>query len=240
MSVTKPGADRTLAVIEQLRACPTSTLCDAVAKSGTGRIERMVMSGLSPVVRPSGRVVGLARTMQMGIVRDPRRSAIVVDRPLAFSLVDGASELDFLVVGAPVGTPYAIWGGVLTLQASLRGAVGAVADGMTRDVGEIEEVGFPVWCRGITPVPGGYAGYSCKAVNVPVTCGGVEVLPGDYVVADADGVIVVGPELAGEIIPVAEELIKAEIFTEGELRAGRSMEDVYPSRGYYATTDGAS
>lgn len=221
--------------IARLRECPTSTLCDALAKSGAGAIERMAMAGMSPVTRPEGRIVGRARTMQMGIVRDPLRSAIVVDRPLAFSLVDGACEGDFLVVAAPVGPPYAIWGGVLTLQASLRGAVGAVADGMTRDVGEIDEVGFPVWCRGVTPVPGGYGGYSCRAVDVPVTCGGVEVLPGDFVVGDADGVVVLGPEIVQEVVAVAEELIEAEVRTERELRAGRKMQDVYPSRGYYAS-----
>lgn len=223
--------------VAELRRCPTSTLCDAAAKSGAARIERMAMAGISPVVRPSGRVVGRARTMQMGIVRDPRRSAIVVDRPLAFSLVDGASPGDFLVVGAPSGVPYAIWGGVLTLQASLRGAVAAVADGMTRDVPEIEEHGFPVWSRGITPVPGGYGGYSCQAVNVPVTCGGVEVLPGDYVVGDADGIVVLGHDLVQRLVPVANELLETEAYTERELRAGRSMEDVYPSRSYYATVE---
>jgi regulator of RNase E activity RraA len=229
------GIDARRELVEELRGCPTSTLCDALAKSGKGKIERMVMAGLSPVSRPNGRVVGPARTMQMEVVRDPRRSAIVADRPLAFSLVDGASEGDFLVVAAPVGPPYAIWGGVLALQASLRGAVGAVVDGMTRDVAEIDEVGFSVWCRGITPVPGGYGGYSCKAVDVPVTCGGVEVLPGDYVVADADGVVVLGPGLVREVVAVAKQLIEAELHTERELRAGRAMQDAYPSRGYYAT-----
>lgn len=225
--------DATGNILDELRLCPTSTLCDAFAKSGVGRIERMAILGVSPVVRPNGRIVGRARTMLMEIVRDPHRSAIVTNRPLAFSLVDEASPGDFLVVAAPVGPPYAIWGGVLTLQASLRGAVGVVADGMTRDVPEIEKVGFPVWSRGITPVPGGYGGYSCQAVNVPVACGGVEVLPGDYVVADADGVIVLAPELARDVVPIARALVEAENLTERELRGGGAMQDVYPSRAYY-------
>jgi 4-hydroxy-4-methyl-2-oxoglutarate aldolase len=222
-------------LLDRLRACPTATLCDAFIKTGLRRPERMLMEQLMPIRPHAGIVAGRARTMLMGTVRDPERSAIVSNRPLAFKLVDGAGPDDFLVVGAPRGLPYAIWGGVLTLQASLRGAAGAVADGMTRDVADIQRTGFPVWCRGVTPLPAGYGGYSCLATNVPVTCAGAEVLPGDYVVGDQDGVLVIPSDQAEAIARACQEMEHAEAVAQEKLRSGSSMLDAYPSRGYYAS-----
>jgi 5-oxopent-3-ene-1,2,5-tricarboxylate decarboxylase / 2-hydroxyhepta-2,4-diene-1,7-dioate isomerase len=222
-------------LLDRLRACPTATLCDALIKTGLRRPERMLMEHLMPVIPETGIIAGRARTMLMGTVRDPERSAIVSNRRLAFDLVDNAGPDDFLVVGAPRGLPYAIWGGVLTLQASLRCAVGAVADGMTRDVADIRRLGFPVWARGVTPLPAGYGGYSCLATNVPVTCAGAEVLPGDYVVGDQDGVLVIPPDQAEQITLACETMEHAEVVAQEKLRSGSSMLDAYPSRGYYAS-----
>jgi regulator of RNase E activity RraA len=221
-------------LLARLRSCPTATLCDAYIKAGLRRPERMLMTGLGPVLSDTGVVAGRARTMLMGTVRDPERSAIVSDRELAFNLVDHAQPGDFLVVAAPQALPYAIWGGVLTLQASLRGAAGAVADGMTRDVGDIRKLGLPVWCRGVTPLPAGYGGYSCLATNVAVTCSGAEVLPGDYVVGDQDGVLVLPADQAKQVAEVCEAMEQAELEAQEKLRAGGSMLDAYPSRGYYS------
>ncbi len=49
-------------------------------------------------------------------------------------------------------------------------------------------MGFPVFARGVIPVPGTKT--SVQPLNVPVRCGGVRVHPGDMVVADEEGVVV--------------------------------------------------
>ena len=210
MTTTESTGSAADTLITRLEACPTATLCDAYIKSGLRRPETMVMKGVRPI-RGDGRVVvGRARTKQLVTVRDPERSSLVSNRELAFEHIDKAQPGDFLVVAAPRAQPYAIWGGHLTLQASMRGAVGVVADGATRDVGEIQRLAFPVWCRGVTPIPSGHAGYSSVGTNVAVTCAGVEVIPGDYVVADQDGVIVVPQEQVLAVLEVCEEMEAAE------------------------------
>jgi len=217
----------------RLGRCPTSTLCDAFLKSGLRRPERLVLAGLVRLVPDDTVVVGRARTMQMGVVRDPGRVATVANRTLAFDLVDNAQPGDFLVVAAPQALPYAIWGGSLSLQARLRGAVGVAVDGLTRDVSDIAQHGLPVWCSGVTPIPSGYAGYSCVATGLSVTCAGVEVVPGDYVVGDRDGVIVVPQDDAEQIAEVCEELVRREELAHSRMVEGSSMAEAYPSRAYY-------
>ncbi|AXG76398.1 RraA family protein [Streptomyces paludis] len=82
------------------------------------------------------------------------------------------------------------FGGTLAAVAAARGAVGAVCDGSTNDVDEIDALGFPVYSRGVTALTTRILGLE-GAVNVPVCVGGTVVLPGDLVFGDEDGVAVV-------------------------------------------------
>jgi 4-hydroxy-4-methyl-2-oxoglutarate aldolase len=64
-----------------------------------------------------------------------------------------------------------------------------VLDGVIRDIADVRAMGFPVFARGVIPIPGSKR--AVAPLNVPVRCGGVHVSPGDIVVADEEGVVVV-------------------------------------------------
>lgn len=66
---------------------------------------------------------------------------------------------------------------------------GIVLDGPIRDIDEIGNWDFPVYCTGTTP--GGPYKEGPGEINVPIACGGVSVNPGDIILADPDGVIVI-------------------------------------------------
>jgi len=221
-------------LVDRLAKLPTSTLCDACAKSHLRNPATVYVAGLMRLADPGTHAAGRARTQRMTLVRDHERSAIVVNRELTFSLVENASPGDFLVISAPAGPPYAIFGGMLALTARQRGAVGALVDGATRDVDEIAEFGLPVWASRVTAIPGGFAGYSVTELGQPVTISGVEVMEGDLVVADGDGAVVLPASEAEEIIAICEEMHAAELITRAAIMAGSRMQDAYPSRGYYA------
>ncbi|MEO0826838.1 MAG: RraA family protein [Cyanobacteria bacterium J06635_15] len=84
---------------------------------------------------------------------------------------------------------YAVSGGNVCAVAQKRGIAGFVVDGVIRDVAEVRECRFPVFARGVMPIPGKKQGSG--TLNQPITCGGVRVLPGDIVVADEEGIVVV-------------------------------------------------
>ncbi|MEE1772881.1 RraA family protein [Streptomyces sp. JV185] len=84
---------------------------------------------------------------------------------------------------------YALAGGNVCAVAQRRGIAAFVTDGVIRDLAEVREREFPVFARGVIPIPG-----SKKAVeplNGTVRCGGVDVDAGDIVVADEEGIVVV-------------------------------------------------
>lgn len=84
---------------------------------------------------------------------------------------------------------FAMAGGNVCAVAKKRGIAGFVVDGVIRDVAEAREHGFPVFARGVSPIPGKKS--AMGVLNGPVQCGGVAVAPGDIVVADEEGVVVV-------------------------------------------------
>lgn len=97
---------------------------------------------------------------------------------------------DVLVIDRLGDDRHACWGGIVTAAAQRAGAAGAIIDGPCTDLAEIRASGFPLWCRGCSPVTTRLLDWGGR-LNHPVSCGGVVVGPGDVVLADEDGVLVV-------------------------------------------------
>jgi regulator of RNase E activity RraA len=85
-------------------------------------------------------------------------------------------------------TDYALAGGNVCAVAQRNGVAAFVLDGVIRDIAEARELGFPVFARGVIPIPG--AKTAVTPFGEPVRCGGVTVHPGDVVVADEEGIVV--------------------------------------------------
>jgi regulator of RNase E activity RraA len=130
-----------------------------------------------------------------------------------------------VVVASTAGSlQNAPWGELLSTAARARGARGAVIDGLVRDVRKIQQLGFPVFARGIKPV-------TIIDYNVPVECAGALVSPGDLVFADYDGVVAVPAEVLPDVIKLADEKVKRENGSRADLLRGDYLKDVYAKYG---------
>ena len=123
------------------------------------------------------------------------------------------------------------WGENTSLSAQMRGARGIVLDGGTRDANAIVALGFPAFCRYVTPVfsKGRYqmTGYQ-QPVELPGQVGEkVQVTPGDFVLADRDGVVIVPRALVEDVLVAGERLEEIEIQIRTSLRSGEDREVVY-------------
>jgi len=97
------------------------------------------------------------------------------------------------------------WGSMIGLVAKDKGVEGIVLDGGCRDTWELQQIRFPVFCRGRgrTEVIGRIE-IKPENVNVPVTIGECHINPGDVIVGDDDGVIVVPRKVAPQVLERAE------------------------------------
>lgn len=175
-------------LLEAYRGLPVANIGDARSRMG------MVDSGIHALWK-GARAVGRARTVW---VREGDNKAI-------HEVIDHVQPGDIIVINGQGATNRALIGELITEKLRVRGAVGMIIDGAARDVHVLEEMGFGVWARAVTPA-GPYKDGPGR-INIPVAVGGVVVNPGDIVAADSDGVIV---------IPAAEAVTS--------LLAGRAVE----------------
>jgi regulator of RNase E activity RraA len=106
-----------------------------------------------------------------------------------------------------------------------QGEAGAVVDGAVRDVGHSREVGYPVWCKGASPITGKWR-IETVAINVPVAICGVPVKPGDLAVADEVGVCFVPHERAAEVLAAVHRILKYEASRMQQIASGVSVPDL--------------
>ncbi len=92
----------------------------------------------------------------------------------------------------------ALLGDHVAAMAKNKGLKAFVTDGLVRDVDGLLEVGFPVFCAGISP-NSPYKNGPCE-VGTSVSLGGVTVASGDIMVGDRDGVAVVPQAKIDQVI----------------------------------------
>jgi 4-hydroxy-4-methyl-2-oxoglutarate aldolase len=106
---------------------------------------------------------------------------------------------------------HAVAGGNVCAVAQRRGIAAFVVDGVIRDLAETRHIGFPVFARGVIPIPG--AKNVAGVFGIPVSCGGVEVALGDIVVADEEGIVAVPGPQCEDILQRARALAARDAAT---------------------------
>ncbi|WP_329553790.1 RraA family protein [Streptomyces sp. NBC_00696] len=170
---------------------PTTTLADLLGHA------QVLDLGIRSLWTPTPRLAGPAFT-----VRCPPGDNLMLHAAI-YRAAPGS-----VVVVESGDVEYALAGGNVCAVAQRRGIAGFVVDGVIRDVGEVREAGFPVFGRGVVPIPG--VKKAVLPLNERVRCGGVAVEPGDVVVADEDGVVVVPGARRAEVLAGARERLAKE------------------------------
>lgn len=183
-----------LATLRQLGA---ATIYEAQGAKGA------LDHGIKPI-DPTVRLAGPALTVDC-------RPA---DNLMLHYAVQKARPGDVLVVDAKAFMEAGPWGDVLTLQAMQVGIAGLVINGCVRDANLIIELGFPVFCRGLSIK--GTGKFQPGRINVPITIGDTLIHPGDYIVGDRDGVAVIP---AGELAQTLSRSLAREEKEAGQRKA---------------------
>ena len=146
------------------------------ADAGLGRAQFMDM-GIKEMWQDIPRIAGSVYTV----------SCPPGDNLMLHAAVYRAEPGSIIVVRAG-DLQYALSGGNVCATAQERGIAGFIIDGVIRDIGEVREAKFPVFARGVSPIPGKKK--ALGTLNQPITCGGVGVNPGDIAIADEEGIAI--------------------------------------------------
>jgi regulator of RNase E activity RraA len=206
-----------------LRTLNTAVLSDTLDSVG------LTQQAMKPFVRPlddSLQLIGRARTgLYMPVYAPPAAGENPYEVEIA--LVDELSPGDVVVLACDGPTErIAPWGELLSTASVARGAAGCVTDGLVRDVKQIRDMGFPVFCGGIGPLDTkGRARMADR--DVPVVCAGVSVRRGDLIFGDVDGVVVIPHDVEQDVVSRALEKVSGENQTRKALQQGEKLADVF-------------
>jgi regulator of RNase E activity RraA len=159
-------------------------------------ITQVLDFGIKELWSNTPRIAGPAFTVQLSPGDHLMMHAAIYEAPVGSIIV---------VTGS--GNEFAVAGGNVCAIAQKRGIQGFVIDGVIRDVAEIRESRFPVFARGVVPIPG--VKKTKSPLNQPIRLSGCVVNADDMVVADEEGIVV---------LPDAQ---KQAIYTKAKARADK-------------------
>ncbi len=168
------------------------------------------MKGIEPVSLTDKKVVGRAFTVR----------TVDGDWAKPVEAVEKAEEGAVLVIDAGGGKT-AVWGELASWSCAQEGIEGVVIDGAVRDVGDIQELGFPVFARNKASNAGDPKGYG--ALGDEIECGRRRVRPGDWIIGDKSGVMVVPKEEALQIANRSIDVMERENRVREEIKEGRTL-----------------
>jgi 4-hydroxy-4-methyl-2-oxoglutarate aldolase len=193
-----------------------TTLADVLTRAN------VMDSGLRPLWQGMPRIAGPAFTVRCPAGDNLMLHAAIYRAPAGSVIVVESADDD-----------YAVAGGNVCAVAQKRGIAGFVIDGVIRDLAEVRESKFPVFARGVIPIPGGKN--QIDTLNGPIRCGGVQVSPGDMVIADEEGIVVVPSSRIDEIgtkAQVRAEKDAAETLEIWEKNHRAKIEELLRSKGF--------
>lgn len=197
-------------VVEAARGLPAATLHEAGGKIG------VLPAQIKPVA-PTFRICGPALT-----VHSPGGDNLWLHRA-----IDLAQPGDVLVVYTNGVYEHGYWGEIMTTASKVKGLDGLVIDGCVRDADLLEQIGFPVFSRGLSIRGTGKDYGAIGWLNAPVMIGNVVVSPGDLIVGDRDGVVAIARERAAEVVEKAAKREADEAAILKRLEAGETTMQVY-------------
>jgi regulator of RNase E activity RraA len=175
-----------------------------------------------PPVTTGARIVGPALT-----VRNIQRTAQIHKAAQEKTNTQGETEAhnlaepgDVLVIEGIMGCSN--MGGQSATIARRQGFIGAIVDATVRDPEQYRGMGWPVWCRGFTPITGKWRMQTVE-VNGTVQICGVQVAPGDLVCADEAGVAFVPRTQAAAVLQICRKIDDADTRRKADIERGAAV-----------------
>jgi len=131
-----------------------------------------------------------------------------------------------VIVCQPNTHSIALMGELSARALMVKGTKGYLMDGHCRDVEEIIDAQFPVFCRLSTPADI-VERWKYDALGNPITIGSVTICSGDYIIADMDGAVIIPQEIVEEVVTETEKVMNTESEMRKAILGGMDPEQAY-------------
>lgn len=206
-------------IVAILETAYSGAVYDAMRELG---LEDGILPNDIQPVDPELPVVGKVWTCGGGMVEGSTQDESL----LSWTGMLSAAPSGSVVVCQPNDSTIAHMGELSAETLKFRGVKGYVVDGGNRDTDFILKLGFPVFCRYLTPsdIVGRW---QVQAMGEPIMIGGVRICTGDYLVGDRDGVVVIPASAASDVAMRVDEVMNTENELRNMILSGMDPQEAY-------------
>ncbi|KAH7233047.1 ribonuclease E inhibitor RraA/Dimethylmenaquinone methyltransferase [Fusarium tricinctum] len=211
-------------ILERLSSLDTNTVSDA--------LDFLSLPGATYGLRPlwnCPKVVGRASTIQLGPKVDGSPATVHLITPV----IDSVTTDDRVLVIAGGVEGISSWGDIIANASKIKGIRGSIIDGMSRDIDGSQEIGYPVFGRGVTMISARNRLVQIDSGN-QVEMRGVKVDQDDYVIADNCGTVFVQAGSIEKVLELAERIERRQQGMVQQVRTGRSVAEVMHDKQFEA------
>ena len=213
---SKLSEEQILAILE---SAYSGAVYDAIRELGLD--DGILPNEIQPV-DPNIPLVGKIWTCSGGIVEGISQD----DSLLSWTGMLSAAPSGSVVVCQPNDSTIAHMSELSAETLKFRGVKGYVVDGGNRDTDFILKLGFPVFCRYLTPSDI-VERWMVQTMGEPITIGDVDIKTGDYVVADRDGAVVIPASAASDVANRVDEVMNTENELRNMILGGMDPQEAY-------------
>lgn len=227
-------------LIQQINKFSSCEIADALVKlkhPGGGYLPDINLQTAAPSSSNRMKLCGQAFTVEM--VSTTNHEA----PHLTEHFVDSGEEGTVMVISSPANSKNAVWGGLMTARAKVKGIKGVVIDGRCRDLSENREADYPVFARGHS-ILGQSTFTRASRIQVPITIHPVcdtfpssthlhaafprtIVNPYDIILGDEDGVVVIPSQMLTDVIGLCTKNVQIDKRCLEALQAGKTIAETF-------------
>lgn len=213
---SKLSEEQILAILE---SAYSGAVYDAMRELG---LDDGILPNQIQPVDPNIPLVGKVWTCSGGIVEGISQD----DSLLSWTGMLSAAPSGSVVVCQPNDSTIAHMGELSAETLKFRGVKGYIVDGGNRDTDFILKLGFPVFCRYLTPSDI-VERWMVQTMGEPTTIGDVDIKTGDYIVADRDGAVVIPAAAASDVANRVDEVMNTENELRNMILGGMDPQEAY-------------
>lgn len=213
--------------LSRLAELDTNTVSDA--------LDFLELPGATVGLRPlwqCPKIVGRASTIQLA----PKQadSGLTV-HPITSVIAQSVGDDRILVIAGGI-EGVSCWGDIVANAAAMKHIRGTVIDGFSRDIEGSEQIGYPVYGRGVTMVSARNRLVQTGS-GEPVVVAGVRVAQDDFVIADRCGSVFVPAARIDEVLDIAQRTAAKQAGMVSRVRAGQSVAEAMHDRNFAAVME---
>jgi 4-hydroxy-4-methyl-2-oxoglutarate aldolase len=210
---------------ERLARCYTGAVHDVLRMMGHDNI---VLPPEIKAIAPGTRLAGPVWTVSGRIDRNRTRDETL----LAWCTMLSKAPSGHVIVCQPHNHEIALMGELSAQTLQVRGVLGYVVDGGSRDTELVLAQGFPLFCSFLTPADI-VERWVADSFGEPITIGTVSIAAGDYLLGDRDGIVVIPQSIAEEVVTRTEKVVATESDMRRALLGGMDPVEAYRTFGKF-------